>query len=74
MERNPEVPASTQDEALFITAATREESRGAPHTSKDLTSLKRHEQVPHVHTQLEWNPKLPAITPQKPQNSPLHTR
>ena len=47
MERNPEVPASTRDEALFIRAALCEESRGVPHNAKgDLTSLKGHERVP----------------------------
>ena len=43
MERKPEVPASTRDEALFIPAGIREESQGAPHNDKgDLTSLRRH--------------------------------
>ena len=73
MERNPEVPASTRDEALFIPAAICEESRVAPYnTEEDLTSLRRHERVPQVDTQLERNPKLPTTTPRKPLNSPLH--
>ena len=47
MERNPEAPASTPDEALFIPAVLREESRGSPHNDKgDLTDLKRQEWVP----------------------------
>ena len=47
MERKPEVPASTRDEALFIPAGIREESQGAPHNDKgDLTSLRRHEWSP----------------------------
>ena len=47
MERNPEVPTSTRDEALFIPAAMHEESRGAPRNAKgDLTSLRRHERSP----------------------------
>ena len=59
MERKPEVPASTPDEALFIPAAMQEECRGAPHKAKgDLTSLRRHERVSQVDTQLERNPKL----------------
>ena len=57
MERNPEVPASTRDEALFIPAVTEEEFRGAPcNLIADLTSLKKHEQVPQVPMQLEKNP------------------
>ena len=61
MERNHEVRTSTRDEALFIRAAMQEESRGAPRNSKaDLTSLRKHERVPQVPTQLERNPKLPA--------------
>ena len=64
MERNPEVPASTRDGALFIAAAMHDESRGAPHNTKgDVTSLRRHEQVPQFDTQLERNLKLPATTP-----------
>ena len=75
MERNPEVPASTRDEALFIPAATGEESQGAPRNSKaDLTSLRKHERVPHVHTQLESSLTFPTTNPQKPRNSPIHTR
>ena len=47
MERKPEVPASTRDEALFIPAVIREESRGDPRNDKgDLTSLRRHGQSP----------------------------
>ena len=47
MDRNPEVPASNQDEALFLSAAMCEESRGAPQNANgDLTSLRRHEQSP----------------------------
>jgi len=39
MERNPEVPTSTRDEALIIPAVIHEESRGAPCKAKgDLTS------------------------------------
>jgi len=75
MERNPEVHASTRDEALFIPALTQEESGGAPSNSKtDLNSLRKHERVPQVPTHLESNPKPPTTTPQKPKNSPLHTR
>ena len=75
MERNPEVPASTRDEALFIPAVTEEEFRGAPCNSKvDLTSLRKHEWVSQVPTQLESNPELPTITPQKTRNSLLHAR
>ena len=67
MERNPEVHASTRDEALFIPSAMQEESRGAPHNSKaDLTSLRKHERVPQVPMQLESDPKLPSTSPQKP--------
>ena len=73
MEWNTEVPTLTQDEALSIPGAMHEKSRGANHKAKgDLTSLRRHEQVPQVDTQLERNPKLPATTPHNPQNSPLH--
>ena len=73
MERNPEVPTSTRDEALFIPAVKCEESRGAPQNVKgDLTSLRRYEWVPQVDTQLERNPNFPATTPRKPRNSPLH--
>ena len=44
MERNPELPTSTQDEALFIPAAMREKSWGALRNAKeDLTSQRRHE-------------------------------
>ena len=73
MEKNPEVPASTRDEVLFIPAGMHEESRGAPPNAKqDLTSLRIHKQVPQVNTLLERNPKLPATTQHKPRNSPLH--
>ena len=66
MEMNPEVLASTRDEALFIPAATGEESQGAPRNSKaDLTSLRKQERVPQIPMQLERKPKLPAIAPQK---------
>ena len=75
MENNPEVPASTRDEALFIHAVMQDKFLGAPRNSKaDLTSLRKHEQVPQVPTQLERNPKLPTTIPQKPRNSPIHTR
>ena len=75
MERNPEVPATNRDEALFIPAVKGEESQGAPHNSKaDLTSLRKHEQVPQVPIQLEMNPNIPTTTPRKRQNSPLHVR
>ena len=33
MKRNPEVPASTRDEALVIPTVMRGESRGAPHNA-----------------------------------------
>ena len=47
VKKSPVLPASTLDEALFIPAVMREESRGAPHKNKeDLTSLRRHEQSP----------------------------
>ena len=47
MERYPEVPTSTRDEALFILAVMQEESRGAPCNDKGaLTSLRRHERSP----------------------------
>ena len=73
MERNPEVPASTGHYALFIPAAKLEESRDAHLNAKGyLSSLRRHERVPQVNTQLERNPKLPATTPCNPRNSPLH--
>ena len=59
MERNPEVPASTRDEALFIPAVMCEKSQCDPRNAKaDLTSLRRHKRVPQVDTQLERNPKL----------------
>ena len=60
MEKNPEVPTSTRDEATFIPVAMCEASRGAPHNAKgDLTSLRRHERVPQVTTQLEKNHEIP---------------
>ena len=66
MERGPEVPTSALDESLFIPAATQEEFRGAYCNSKaDLTSLRKHKQVPRVFMQLQRNPKLSATTPQK---------
>ena len=73
MERNPEVPASTGDEALFIPAAMLKESRGAPCNAQGhLTSMRRHERVLQVDTQPERNHKLPATSPRKPRISPLH--
>ena len=52
-------------------AAMREESEGAPLNAKgDLTSLRRHQVVPQVDTQLERNPKLPATTARKPEIHP----
>ena len=49
MERNPEVPTSTRDEAAFIPAAMFEESLGDPLNAKgDLTFLRRNERVPQV--------------------------
>jgi hypothetical protein len=73
MERNPEVPTSTRDEAGFIPAAMCKESLGDPLNPKgDLTFLRRNERVPQVDTQLERNAKLPPITPHNPRNSPLH--
>ena len=73
MEMNPEVLASTRDEALFIPAATGEESRSAPRNLKaDLTSLRKQEWVPQIPMQLERKPKLPTIAPQKPRNYPLN--
>ena len=71
MEWNTEVPTLTRDEALSIPGAMHEKSRGANHKSKgDLTSLRRHEQVPQVDTQLERNPKLPANSTQPTEFSP----
>ena len=70
---NPEVPASTRDDVLFIRAGMYEESRGAPYNDKgDLTSLRRHERVLQVDMQLERTPKLPDRTPPNSRNSPLH--
>ena len=47
MERKPEVPASTGDEALFIPAAMHEESQCDPRNAKGhLTTLRRHEWSP----------------------------
>ena len=44
MEGNAEFAPSTRDEALFIPAGMRGESRGAPRNAKgDLISLRRHE-------------------------------
>ena len=66
MERIPEVPSSTRDEALFIPSVTRDESRGAPRNLKaDLTSLRKHKRVDQVPIQLERNLKLPSTTPKK---------
>ena len=74
MERNPEVSASTRDEALFLPAAMREDYQGAPRNAKgNLTSLTRHERVPQVDTQLERNNKLTATTPRNIRNTALHT-
>ena len=73
MERNPVVPASTKDEAIFIHVAKREESQGALCNAKgDMTSLRRHERVLQVDMQLERTPKLPDRTPPNSRNSPLH--
>ena len=70
---DPEVPASTRDDVLFIHAGMYEESRGAPYNDKgDLTSLRRHERVLQVDMQLERTPKLPDRTPPNSRNSPLH--
>ena len=73
LERNSNFPAATPrkpcmlDEALFIPAVMREESCSVPHKAKgDLTSMRRHEQVPQIDTQLERKHKLPATTPRKP--------
>ena len=72
-EEDPEVPASTRDDVLFIHAGMYEESRGAPYNDKgDLTSLRRHERVLQVDMQLERTPKLPDRTPPNSRNSPLH--
>ena len=47
MGRNTEVHALSPDEALFIPAAMREESRGGPHKAKgDLTSLRKQKRYP----------------------------
>ena len=47
MEKNPEVPTSTRDEATFIPVAMCEASRGAPHNAKgDLTVPKETRAVP----------------------------
>ena len=57
MERKPEVPASTRDEALFIRAVMHEESRGAsPNDKGDLTFLRRHEWSPK--SKLNWRGTL----------------
>ena len=73
MERSPEVPASTQDEALFILSVMSEESLGAPRNAKgDLTSLRRHERSPRLTRNsrgiLVFLPQLIC----KLQNSVLH--
>ena len=50
----------------------REESRGVPCNAKgNLTSLRRHERVLQVDTQLERNPKLRVTSPPIPRKSPL---
>ena len=73
MERKPEVPASTRDEALFIPEVMHEESRSAPHNAKEnLTFLRRQELVPQVDMQLDRNPKLLVTISPNPQNSPLY--
>ena len=72
MEMNPEVPASTRDEALFIPAVMREESRGAPHNARRSDLPEETQAVPQVNTQLQRNPQLPATIPHKLRNYPLH--
>ena len=73
MERNPEVPTSTRDEALFSPAVMCEKFQGAPrHATEDLNSLRRHERVPQVDMQLKMYPKLYATGPRNKPNSPLH--
>ena len=60
MERNPEVPASTRDEALFIPAGMPKESRGGPRNTKgDLTSLRRHEWSPRSTRNLRRTQSFP---------------
>ena len=64
LERHPEVPASTRDEAL-CPAPTGEESREAPRNSNgDLTFLRQH----------EWVPEVPVATREEFQGSCRNSR
>ena len=66
MERKPEVPASTQDEAFSI-AAKPEESRDArPKSTVCLTSQRHPEKLPKVTGRSRRNPGFPAATRERP--------
>ena len=75
MERKPEVPASTRNEALFIPAVIREESQGAPRNDKgDLTSPRRHEWSPRSTSNWRGTLRLPPHSRQTTKFSPARLR
>ena len=53
MEKKPEIPTSTRDEALFIPAAMHKESLCALSNAKYLTLLRRQDRPPGRHAVLE---------------------
>ena len=74
LERNPEVPVSTQDEAVDPCTDWRGIPRGPSQLEWGLD-------IPEVTgaglrspLQFEWNPKFPAATRETPGDSPLKAR
>ena len=62
MERKPEVPASTQDEAFSIAAKPEESREARPKSTVCLTSQRHPEKLPKVTGRSRRNPGFPAPT------------
>ena len=66
MERKPEVPASTQDEAFSIAAKPEESREARPKSTLCLTSQRHPEKLPKVTGRSRRNPGFPAATRERP--------
>ena len=62
MERKPEVPASTRDEALFIAPNPVDSRQAPPKSTVSLTSQRQTEKLPEVTGRSRGTPGFPAAT------------
>ena len=69
MERNPQVPASTRDEALFHCTKPSWVPRGPSHYTVSLTSQRHPEKLPDINGTSRGDQGFPAATLKRPRES-----